>query len=166
MCTYMYTFINTVCTLPWRAYTHPLLGNKARGRGEANLGLGKVGWLTGEGGKRKAWATGEAETMDSKAERAERKEKNPLWKTALDEVWLETVLRKDLRGVCGSPDSLSLPASVPECGITWVSHSAWLFGSFYHPCLQRWFLEPESSRAGGDGEQVQEGMGRWDTHVG
>lgn len=71
-------------------YTHLLLGNKARERGEDDLGLEKAGWLKCGGGKRKSLST--RGSTDSKAERAEGKEKptpqplhSPL-RTALDEV--------------------------------------------------------------------------------
>lgn len=40
-----------------------------------------------------------------------------------------------------------------------MSHYALLFGVFLPPMLANVVLEPESSRAGGDGEQIQEGLG-------
>lgn len=85
--------------------------------------------------------------MDSKAERAEGKEKNPLWRTALDEVWFETVLRKDLRGVCGSPDSLS------SCLSSWV----WDYMSV-PLCLALWGLSTTHACKGGSLNQRIQGL--------
>lgn len=129
-------------------------------------GAGK-GWLAkvGRGAREKAWATGEAETTAQTARLRGQEEgkETPLLSVegALDEVWLGTVLRKDLRGVCENPDSLSSCLS-SWVWITGVFHYAWLLGVFLPPMLQRYtgeFKDWLAWRAGMEGRWGA--WGRW-----
>lgn len=154
--------INTVCTLPWSHLIHLLLGNKARERGEDDLGLEMAGWLKWAGAREKAWAIGEADTTAGTARlRGQRERKrNPCWEWPLIKYDLKQCSEKTQEGSVKA-QTRSPPASVPEYGITWVFHSACSLGPFYHPCLQRY---TRAFKDWWDGEQVQEGVGggAWD----